>query len=321
MIDESIRQFYTQFSFQPHVENAKPMPRAKRFIVAGMGGSHLAANIIKSWNPKLDVVIHSDYGLPYIADEDKDRTLVIASSYSGTTEETVDALRVAHDAGLHCVAIATGHTLIERAKEYGIPYILIPDAGVQPRMALGFSMKAMLTFMQEDEGLAAASNLVSLQSSESEAAGQQLAESLKDCVPIFYSSTRNSAIANICKIVMNETGKIPAFFDVFPEVNHNEMTGFDVKEFSRQLSRTFSVVIFKDPEDHPKIQKRMDVLGHLYEARQIPVRIIELNGQTWFERAFGAIILTCWAAFYTAKAYGLEAEQVPMVEEFKKLIA
>jgi glucose/mannose-6-phosphate isomerase len=131
---------------------------------------------------------------------------------------------------------------------------------------------------------------------------------------------RNHGIARNWKIKFNETGKIPAFYNSLPELNHNEMTGFDVADASRALSEHFYFLILKDPEDNPRIHKRMEILEKLYADRGLSVETITLEGDAAFYKAAVALMIADWAAFYTAEGYGLESEQVPMVEEFKKLI-
>ncbi|MEX1087460.1 MAG: SIS domain-containing protein, partial [Candidatus Paceibacterota bacterium] len=151
--------------------------------------------------------------------------------------------------------------------------------------------------------------------------GEELAELLKDHVPVIYSSADNSAIAYNWKIKFNETGKIPAFYNVLPELNHNEMTGFDVQDANKHLSKQFMFVFLKDTNDHDQIQKRMKVCAQLYTDRGFTVIEQPLTGKTYFERALHSLLMADWAALKTAELYGTEPEQVPMVEEFKKKIA
>ena len=90
MMREAIKNFSQQFDFTPVVENEAQLKRSGKFVVAGMGGSHLAAGLLKVWNPYLDIVIHREYGLPAIEEKDLQSRLCIASSYSGNTEEVID---------------------------------------------------------------------------------------------------------------------------------------------------------------------------------------------------------------------------------------
>ena len=116
----------------------------------------------------------------------------------------------------------------------------------------------------------------------------------------------------------NETSKIPAFYNVVPEMNHNEMTGFDVKTKTLPLSRNFHFIFLKDAGDDRRIIKRMNVLEKLYRDRGFKTEIILLQGKTEINKIFNALNLADWTAIYSAKMYIVEPEQVPMVEEFKK---
>src|SRR3989344_9035331 len=234
MMRDAIKNFHTQFEYEPKVANGEKLKSYQKYVVLGMGGSHLAADLLRLWDPNLDVVVRSDYGLPPLSDSDWEKTLVIASSYSGNTEEPLDGFQQAQEQGLAVAAIAVGGELLRLAKEAKVPYIQLPDTGIQPRSALGFSLKAFFKLLGEETALSELTSLAEILNPELlEKEGHDLARILKDKVPVIYASARNEAIAYNWKIKFNETGKIPAFYNVIPELNHNEMTRFDVKESSR----------------------------------------------------------------------------------------
>lgn len=320
-IQETIKNFPTQFEFQPKVENAGKLKKYGAFIVAGMGGSNLAAGLLKIWNPNLEILQHRDYGLPNFPKANLKNTLLIASSYSGNTEETIDSLKMAMKRKMPVAVVAVGGKLLEIAKKYKAPYIQMPNTGIQPRMALGFSLKSLLKLTGSPKGLKESEDLkISLKSSEYERVGKVLAKKLKGHIPVIYTSAVNFAIGYNWKIKFNETGKIPAFANVFPELNHNEMTGFDAEDKNRELSQKFFFLFLKDPADHPRILKRMNITERLYRERGFPVEVLILNGKNPFQKIFSSLLIADWTAYYTAQEYGVEAEQVPMVEEFKKLM-
>lgn len=319
---DAIKNFDKQFEYEPKIENAENFRVHQKFIVAGMGGSHWAADLLKTWNPYFDITIHNNYGLPSLADDVLKNSLVIASSYSGDTEEPLDSFRDALKMQVPLIAVSTGGALLDLAKNHSIPYIQMPDTGIQPRSGLGFSMRALLKAMGEEKALVESRGLaISLEPVRYEGTGKAMAGKLKGKVPIIYASARNASLAYVWKIKFNETGKIPAFANVFPELNHNEMTGFDVKAATKKLSENFYFFILHDSEDHPRIQKRMEILEKLYRDRGLPVEVVEIEGTTKFYRIFSSLVLADWIAYYSAEQYGLESEQVPMVEELKKLIA
>lgn len=319
MIYDTIKDFPKQFEFEPIIEYAHKLEAKKKFVVCGMGGSNNASMIIKSWKPETTLVIHKDYGLPVEAFSPD--YLTICSSYSGTTEETIDSLKEAIKNNLPVAVISTGGTIIEIAKENNVPYVLIPKTGIQPRTALGYSLKSFLKLMFPEQTFPEVLSLSHLLNSASlEEEGKKLAETLSGSVPVVYASGNNHSIAYNWKIKMNETGKIPTFYNLVPELNHNEMNGFDVKEATRGLSEIFYFILLADSDDSPKIKRRMAVLEQLYKDRGLRVLVLNLHGNTRLERIFNSVLLADWVSYYTSQSLGLESEQVPMVEEFKKLI-
>lgn len=142
MTIDAIKNFNKQFEYEPVIENKSKLGKKDKFIVAGMGGSHLAAGLLKIWRPDLDLTIHKDYGLPDVSD-----SLVILSSYSGNTEEIINTLEKGIENNLSMAIISTGGNLIELAKKHSLPYIQIPITGIQPRSALGYSIKALFKIM------------------------------------------------------------------------------------------------------------------------------------------------------------------------------
>lgn len=320
-MEKAITQFPTQFQYQPVVENANRFKRKKKILVVGMGGSHLAANILQAWQPSLPLVVYSDYGFPARLEEELRDTLIIASSYSGTTEEVIDAYRIAVSKGYAVAAISIGKTLIDLAKRDGVPYVQMPDTNIQPRSALGLSTMGHLALLGDEAGTREAAALAEqLNVPQAQEEGKRLAQVLANKIPIIYASTRNFAVAYTWKIKFNETGKIPAFCNVVPELNHNEMTGFDARGGTQALAQQFRWIFLMDDEDHPSNKARMEILAQLLRERGLSVEMQQLAGRSRFEKIFSSILIADWCSFYAAVQYGVEAEQVPMVEEFKKLV-
>ena len=261
-------------------------------------------------------------GLPLLSKKRFGNALFIASSYSGNTEEVVDFAENAFAARYNLAVIATGGRLIEFARKNGLPYIKMPDTGIQPRNALGFSMLSLVKLVGDDDALFELHELGSkLRPSGPKEQGEVLAGELQGKIPVIYSSRANLAIAYNWKIKFNESAKIPAFYNVFPELNHNEMNGFDALGKAKELSSRFHFTFLEDADDQPRIMRRMEVLAKLYLERGLPVKVVTLSGETIFEKIFNSLMLADWTAFSLAKIYGNEPALVPMVEEFKKLIA
>ncbi len=321
MID-AIKAFPQQFLYKPEIIGSFNPRSFIHFIAVGMGGSHLAADLVSRLKPNVSLTVYSDYGLPASVNFLGTKTAVILSSYSGNTEEVLAAAEIVIEKKIPALAIAVGGTLLDLAKKNHLPYIQLPDTGIQPRSALGFSLLALCRAIGEDEFIADSAVLAhNLSVAQFERLGKMLATRLSGRVPIIYASRRNQSIAYNWKIKLNETGKIPAFYNVLPELNHNEMNGFDVVEKTRMLSQNFYFIFLRDTGDHLHVQKRFDVLKKLYGDRGLLVEEIPLSdGVSEAEKIFSSLILADWTSVYSAEHYGLESEQVPLVEEFKRLI-
>jgi len=318
MIEQALKDFPKQFAWEAHVEGGNFLVK-KNVIIGGMGGSQLAADILRMRYPDLPLLLHRNYGLPAMTIDTQQQSSFIGSSYSGNTEETLDAFETAHAAGLPCAVIATGGLLLKRAQETGVPYVALPDTGIQPRMALGFSLKALLALLGRAEGTQEAIGVAShLDPVAAETEGAQLGEMLRESIPVIYASSINYPLARIWKIKFNETGKIPAFANEFPELNHNEMTGFDWVESTHPLSQRFHFLFLVDPTDNPKIVRRMEVSRALYEARGFKTTMLPLAGDSVFEKVMRSAYCAEWTSYALARFYGAEPELVPLVEEFKK---
>ncbi len=313
---QAIRNFPKQLKFSPEVENK--LPHAKKFIVSGMGGSHLAADLVKTWNPFFDITIHHDYGLPSMPGNLKNY-LTIISSYSGDTEEALNGFKKAVSKKLPVAAVSIGGKLLELAQKYKKPFIRIPDTDIEPRSALGFSVVSLLKMMGQEKALSEIKK-VSFNMANLEKKGKALAQRLKDHIPVIYTSTINGPIGYNWKIRFNETGKIPSFYNTFPELNHNEMVGFDREGESRKLSDNFYFILIKDKKDHKRNLLRMDILKNIYENKGLKVEVIELAGKSIWEKMFTSLTLADWAAYYTAQIYSLEAEETEIITRFKAII-
>ncbi len=320
-MEEAIKNFHTQFEWKPEVVHADKLPTVSKYILDGMGGSHLAADLLHAYRPATDLSIFSDYGLPLLPPERLSDTLFIASSFSGNTEEAIDFAEQAFAKKLRLAAIAKGGKLLAFAEKHAIPHVVLPPVSIQPRSGLGYQILALAALLGDQKLLGELESLASvLRPEELREAGEKLSSELRSSIPVIYASARNQAIANNWKIKFNETGKIPAFYNVIPELNHNEMTGFDVIGTTEGLSRKFHFIFLSDTDDHPQVQKRMRVTRKLYEDRGLKCTEVALWGHSKLERFFTSLLIADWTAVALSTVYGTEAEQVPMVEEFKKLI-
>jgi len=311
-MEEAIIKIHKQFSYVPKVHNTDALASHKQFILCGMGGSHLSAGILKMWKPGINLYVHKDYDLPPYDESFLEDSLLIASSYSGNTEEVLSFTEAALERGLSVAVITTGGALLELAKKHHLPYIQMPNDTVQPRTALGYSLIAIATFVNEPGCVSDVHRLGETFRAEMyRSFGEDIANEIGDALPVVYTSSANLNIAYNWKITFNETGKIPAFYNIFPEVNHNEMQGYD------EYNHPVHFIMLRDTADHSRVQKRMSITADMLEERGYNVTTLLLPGNTLLEKVFISLAIADWTALSVAEAKNSDPVAVPMIESFK----
>lgn len=287
-------------------------------IVAGMGGSALPGNVLKAASENLDinipVFVHKSYGLPHRAGE---KSLIVVISYSGNTEEALSAYERSIELEASTVVITTGGKLAQKASKHNTPTINIPS-GVQPRMAVGYQFSSLLAVLSnvniipsQKKKLESASN--SLNAEEGRKNAKNMAQDIHGTLPIFYSSEKLKKVTYILKIQINENAKQHAFYNFFPEMNHNELEGFESKN-----NNNVSVIFINDKSDLPRIKKRMELTSELIKDRGYPVHTIDSGGNNWYSKVFSLVLFGSWLSYYLAVENNTEPEKVDLIEEFKR---
>ncbi len=291
----------TQLAYVPEVVGAFPKPRV--LIVGGMGGSALPALALRFLEAGPYVVMHRDYGLPARMPE---AASCVAISYSGNTEETLSFADEALAKGLPLAVIASGGTLLALAKERGLPYVEVPR-GPEPRDAIVSTTKALLTLVGET-GFTSA-----FDASEADEEGVLLAGALAGAIPVFYSSGRNEALSYIAKIQCEETAKTPAFSNVFPEMNHNELQGFE----SARRAKDIVAVFLEDATDGARVRHRMDLTETLLAEKGTRTVRIQLPSRNREETFLYGWLLARSLARALAERYGVAPDETPLIAAFK----
>ena len=283
-------------------------------VVAGMGGSAIGGDLLKSYlsDAKIPVYVSRGYKLPSFVNEN---SLVFAVSYSGNTEETLSSLKDAKEKNAQIVGITSGGKLaIECKKVVKIP------SGFQPRAALGYLFFPMLGVLHNSK-IARVKNedvnemLGILKHTDGfNDYAQKLAKNLKDKIPVIYSSEAFGAVAMRWKTQINENAKMPAFYNVFSEMNHNEIAGY------KGMDRNFAAVIIRDKHDNERIKKRMDVCKEIMESR-INVEEVETQGNSLLARMFSAIYLGDFVSYHLALWNRVDPGPVDIIEKMKRKIA
>ncbi|MCG0274827.1 MAG: bifunctional phosphoglucose/phosphomannose isomerase [Thermosediminibacteraceae bacterium] len=280
-------------------------------VICGMGGSAIGGDLTKIMaqdSAGLPIFVSRDYNLPSFVDE---KTLVIASSYSGNTEETLAAYDEAKRRKARIVAITTGGELKKRAMADEVPVITIPS-GMPPRAAVGYSLFPLLVFLEEIGIIHNCTNQINgaielmrnvreelvPKVPEEKNPAKVLARKIYGKLPVIYGSQGiTDALAVRWKGQLNENGKYPAFFNVFPELNHNEIVGF---EADLELLKMMEIIILRSPEENERIKKRIEITSDLIRDKVSGIHEIWPKGNTRLERIMYHLIFGDYVSAYVA---------------------
>jgi glucose/mannose-6-phosphate isomerase len=307
---------HEQLAFVPEVHGPAKVT-ASTLVCSGMGGSGQVGTMLRFLGVPQNVTVHHDYGLPTNISPD---AACIAISYSGNTEETLSFAQEALEKGLPLSVVTSGGRLLELAKEHSLPHVQVPG-GFQPRDMIVAMTKALLALIGANDLLAELSHGVAfIDDFEGQTQKQAtlLSGILANATPIFYSSARNEHLAYIAKIQCNETAKIPAFLNVFPELNHNEMQGYDTSATSHVLTQQFVVVFLRDDSDSEHIQRRRELTEQVLRDKGVRTTSVTLRGDTRVQ----TFLFTWWlmrdVARTLASVYGVSPDETPIADTFKR---
>ncbi len=299
-------------------------------VLAGMGGSALASNIIKNWLYDKLVVpfeIIRGYRLPdYIGPS----SLVILSSYSGNTEETLKCYEYALGQSAQIVIMTAGGKLMEIAKHKSHSLLELPD-GFQPRFAVFSALKA-LACLFDDMRLVATTDLrgqlintadyldtVKFAMSPDNTThniAMEIAEKLAGKTAIIYSGSVLGSAAYKWKIDLNENGKQLAFYNTYPELSHNEFQGWLFPKDKHLVS-----IQLESSLENKQMQKRMDITKELLKDHGFKPIIVQAQGDTHIQQLLSTILLGDYVSAYVGVLNGVDPTPVELVEKLKGKLA
>jgi len=312
-----------------------PLPAGGTFqniVVTGLGGSAIGGDLLRVYAftcLDIPVTVNRGYTLPRFAGP---RTLVLAVSFSGNTEETLGAYNEARRRGAAIVAVTSGGQLAAQARRDGVPLITVPG-GIAPRSAIGYLFLPLLMLLDrlglvngiEAEAAEAVRILrelrirYDLEAPLTENPAKQMAMNLQGRIPVIWgASTTTEAVAQRWKGQINENAKAPAYWNVLPELNHNEIVGFQAP--TDNLHRIW-LVFLRDPDDHPQVQKRFAVTREIVGKVVAGVSEVEASGKGLLARMFSLIYLGDYVSLYLACRYGINPGPVEVIDRLKSTLA
>jgi glucose/mannose-6-phosphate isomerase len=279
-------------------------------IVAGMGGSAIGGELLKDWTrdkAPVPIEVSRDYSLPAYADK---RTLVLIASYSGETEESLSAFLDAAKRECMTYCISSGGSLLEFAEKLSVPYLRIPS-GTPPRAALPYLFVPMLKSLEKlnlvsgvSESLEEAMRIlqgVSGENSPEKPAennfSKTLASNIGETVPVVYGFGIYRGVAQRFKQQFNENGKIPSKWEFFPELNHNEIVGW---EESGKLAENFSTIFIRDKSEPSEIRSRIETTKTLMRSASSKMFEVWSQGESALAKMLSTILIGDFTSVYLA---------------------
>ena len=294
----------------------------ENIIITGLGGSGIGGTIISeliSDSCKVPIIANKDYFIPAFVNS---KTLLIISSYSGNTEETLSAFNQALAKNAQIICITSGGKILELAKQHQLEFIEIPG-GYPPRSCIGYSLVQLIKILV-NKGFADKKLFDDLEKSivlleqENEAIkteSQQIAKNLTNKIAVIYSLGSTEGVAVRFRQQINENSKMLCWHHVFPEMNHNELVGWTTK------NEDLVVVTFHTSFDYERTKKRYDICKPIFSKYSNEVIEIVAKGETKLEQFLYLINIGDWISCYIADLKQIDPIEVNVIDYLKKELA
>ncbi|MBK6782893.1 MAG: bifunctional phosphoglucose/phosphomannose isomerase [Saprospiraceae bacterium] len=301
--------------------NLKPVPDTKdvrEVLIVGMGGSGIGGDFVQSIvfeDCPVPVLVIKGYELPAFINEN---SLVIVSSYSGNTEETIHAFQTALQKKCRIVCLSSGGTIEKEALKNNIPFVAVPAGYPSPRACLGFSVVLQLAILLKYnlfksslfEHIQIATYLIKFEQDEIQNKAKTIAQQLSGKFVAIYSTDRFEPVALRFRQQLNENAKVLCWHNVFPEMNHNELVGWADKS-------PVAVVFLRNKDDLKKNIQRMDICKNIISAKTNTFIEIYSKGQHKIEKLIYMIHLVDWISFYLAEIRNVDVSEVKVIDFLK----
>ena len=314
-----------------NIELKNKYSNIQNIVIAGMGGSAIGGDVVavlERLNINIPYAVCRDYSIPKWVNKN---SLVICSSYSGNTEETLSAFYQSLDRGANICGITTGGTLLEKLKEYKKDYITIPS-GLQPRAALAYSFIPIIKLLEKSSIFKSDINLwirnaiktleknrdiYSLESDDNPV--YRLAYRIYKKIPIIYSDNSTMRINAIrLKGQINENSKMLAYCNEIPELNHNEIVGW---QNNSKIFKDLCVIWLEDCHDNKRNKIRKQITESILNDIEIEQYSIQMDGDTFQERFLNMIHYGDWLSFWCAIFHKTDPSPVEKIIKLKNILS
>jgi len=305
-------------------------PKPQTIIVAGMGGSAIGGELLKDWardRAAVPIEVCREYSLPAYANK---KTLVFVVSYSGETEESLSVFLDAIKRKCMVVCISSGGKLREFARKLNVPHLRVPS-GMAPRATLPYLFMPLPSILEkigivsgvsaEVSDITRILKLVSLENSpekpQSGNVSKTLASNICGTIPVVYGFGIYRAVAQRFKTQFNENSKVPAKWEAFPELNHNEIVGW---EEAGTLAKDFSLIFIRDNDESNEMRRRIEVTQKLICKEPLKAFEVWSKGKTKLAKMLSVICIGDFTSVYLAVLRGVDPTPVKTISLLKEKI-
>lgn len=286
--------------------------------ICGLGGSGIGGTVVSqivAQDAICPITINKDYKIPAFVNEN---TLVIACSYSGNTEESIEMIVQAQNKKAEIAIITSGGKLLETATQNNYNHIVIPG-GHPPRAAFGLAFPILFTLLKHytiisNDYVAEFNNAIEIINKEENniiTEAKSIAEKLYGKIPVIYADANYEGVAIRFRQQINENSKMLCWHHVIPEMNHNELVGWTTK------NENLAVIIFRNNDDYYRTQKRMEVNKTVFEKYTSTIIEVYSKGNSQLEKALYLIHLGDWVSLLLAKKNEVDVVEVDVITHLK----
>jgi glucose/mannose-6-phosphate isomerase len=321
-----IEDFTKHITESIHISNSTSLTpfdgEINNVLICGLGGSGIGGTIISQIvanDANCPVTINKDYKIPAFVNKN---TLVIACSYSGNTEESLEMLEQAESKNAVIACITSGGKLMEIAQQKNYNHIVIPG-GNPPRAAFGLAFPPLFFLISHykitsTDYISQFNNAVQLIDKEERnmvAEAAKITEKLFNKIPVIYADANYEGVAVRFRQQINENSKMLCWHHVIPEMNHNELVGWTTK------NDDLAVVLFRNDDDYFRTQKRMEINKTVFNQYTSTIIEVYSKGNSRLEKALYLIHLGDWISYFLAEKKGIDVTEVDVITKLKNELA
>jgi glucose/mannose-6-phosphate isomerase len=302
-------------------------PKPTNIVVAGLGGSAIGGELLKDWAKtqlKVPIEVSREYQLPKYANK---KTLVFITSYSGETEETLSSFLDALKRKCMIYCISSGGSLLKYAQKHEVPYLQVPD-GMPPRAALPYMLVPLLVYLEKaglvkgvKEELTEAFSLLEKISQDNapqkptnENFAKNVAQNIGESAPVAYGFGFYRSVAQRFKQQFNENSKSAAKWEYFPELDHNEIVGWEGRG---EQCKYFSVIFIRDIDEPVEIESRIETTKQIMEQVGLVMFDLEVQGKSALAKMLSTIVIGDFISVYLAVVRGVDPTPVKTINLLK----